>query len=132
DHISLYKSDGLIKLFGLKKLELALLETSGHFTNSDKVKIKLDHHKGMYGVLSMLKCVADDFSFASVDKLSPVKVFFYSCRRLHLWSVRYQDGLYDFWREHCLEIRPDFEDRAMFVPRLIEFCWNVKVISVLE
>ncbi len=34
--------------------------------------------------------------------------------------------------EHCLEIRPDFEDRAMFVSQLIEFCWNVKVISVLE
>jgi hypothetical protein len=76
DEKSLYKSDGLIKLFGLKKLELVLLETSGHFTNSNKGKIKLDHHKGMYGALSMLKCIADDFSFASVDKLSPVKVFF--------------------------------------------------------
>ncbi|KAG1071755.1 hypothetical protein G6F42_025988 [Rhizopus arrhizus] len=115
DEKSLYKSDGLIKLFGLKKLELVLLETSGHFTNSDKVKIKLDHHKGMYGVLSMLKCVADDFSFASVDNFSPVKVFFIHApeTRLHLWSVRYQDGLYDFWREHCLEIRPNFENRAV-------------------
>ncbi|KAI7900449.1 uncharacterized protein BX663DRAFT_517665 [Cokeromyces recurvatus] len=130
DEKSQNKSDGLIKLFGLKNLELVLLETSGHFTNSDKGKIKLDHHKGMYGVLSMLKCVADDFSFASADKFSSVKVFFIHTAEteLHLWSVRYQDGLYDFWREHCLEIRPDFEDRAMFVPQLIEFCWNVKYL----
>lgn len=71
-----YKSDGLIKLFGLKNLELLLLETSGHFSNTDKVKIKLDHHKGMYSILTMLKCIADDFPFASVEVFSRVKVFF--------------------------------------------------------
>ncbi|KAG1046715.1 hypothetical protein G6F43_010813 [Rhizopus delemar] len=37
-----YKSDGLIKLFGLDKLELLLLETSGSFSNKDKNKVKLD------------------------------------------------------------------------------------------
>ncbi|KAG1170910.1 hypothetical protein G6F36_011834 [Rhizopus arrhizus] len=41
-----YKSDGLIKLFGLDKLELLLLETSGSFSNKDKNKVKLGHHKG--------------------------------------------------------------------------------------
>lgn len=76
DETSQYKSDGLIKLFGLKNLELLLLETSGHFSNTDNVKIKLDHHKGMYGILAMLKCIADDFPFASVEAFSRVKVFF--------------------------------------------------------
>lgn len=41
DETSQYKSDGLIKLFGLKNLELLLLETSGHFSNTDKVKLSL-------------------------------------------------------------------------------------------
>lgn len=40
DDKSQYKSDGLMKLFNLKDLELLLLETSGHFKNSDKVKKK--------------------------------------------------------------------------------------------
>ncbi|KAI8065028.1 hypothetical protein BDF21DRAFT_455113 [Thamnidium elegans] len=38
DEKSQYKSDGLAKFFNLKDLELLLLETSGHFKNSDKVK----------------------------------------------------------------------------------------------
>lgn len=71
-----YKTDGLIKLFGLKKLELLVLETSGHFNNTDRVKLNFDHHKGIYGMLSMLKCIADDYCFGSVEKLAEVKVFF--------------------------------------------------------
>lgn len=76
DEKSQYKTDGLIKLFGLKNLELLLLETSGHFSNTDKVKIKLDNHKGMFGILAMLKCIADYYSFASVESFSQIKVFF--------------------------------------------------------
>lgn len=106
---SQYKTDGMIKLFGLKNLELLLLETSGHFSNSDNVKIKLDHHKGIYGILAMLKCIADKYSFASVEKFSRVKVFFLHAAetKLHLWSLHYQpDGFFDLWRESCLQIRP--------------------------
>ncbi|RCH84471.1 hypothetical protein CU098_006160, partial [Rhizopus stolonifer] len=51
DDKSQYKSDGLMKLFNLKDLELLLLETSGHFKNSDKY-------------------IADEYSFASVAKFS--------------------------------------------------------------
>lgn len=81
DEKSQYKSDGLIKLFGLKKQELVLLETSGHFRNTDSTKIKLDHHKRVYGILAMFKCIADDYSFASVGKFCKVKTFFFTCCR---------------------------------------------------
>lgn len=76
DEKSCYKSDGLIKLFGIKQLELLLLETSGHFCNTDSVKLNFDHHKGMFGLLAMLKCIADEFHFASMEKFCKVKVFF--------------------------------------------------------
>ncbi|KAG1167128.1 hypothetical protein G6F47_011510 [Rhizopus delemar] len=65
---SCYKTDGLIKLFGIKQLELLLLETSGHFRNTDSVKLNFDHHKGMFGLLAMLKCIADEFHFANIEK----------------------------------------------------------------
>ncbi|KAG0938477.1 hypothetical protein G6F57_006685 [Rhizopus arrhizus] len=128
---SQYKTDGMIKLFGLKNLELLSLETSGHFSNSDNVKIKLDHHKGIYGILAMLKCIADKYSFASVEKFSRVKVFFLHAAetKLHLWSLHYQpDGFFDLWRESCLQIQPHFEDRMVFLPQLIKFCWNTKCL----
>lgn len=76
DDKSQYKSDGLIKLFGLKERELLLLETSGCFINKDKSKTNFDHHKGVFGALAMLKCIADDYTFASIEKFTEVKVFF--------------------------------------------------------
>lgn len=131
DEKSQYKSDGLVKISNLKDLEILLLESSGHFSNSDKVKINLDHHKGIYGILAMLKCIADEYSFASVAKFSQVKVFFLHAAetKLHLWSMRYQpDGFFDLWRELCLEIKLLFEDRIIFLPQLIRFCWNTKCL----
>lgn len=71
-----YKSDGLVKLFGLNNLELVLLETSGCFINKDKWKVKFDHHKGIYGALAMLKCIVDDCLYASIETFTKVKVFF--------------------------------------------------------
>lgn len=52
--------------------------------------------------------------------------------KLHLWSVRYQDGLFDFWRESCIKILPDFEDRMVYLQQLVQFCWNTKVINTVQ
>lgn len=76
DNSNVYKSDGMIKLYNMKQQEILLLETSGCFSNNDKCKINFDHHKGVFGLLSMLKCVADDYQLGSVDTFKKVKVFF--------------------------------------------------------
>ncbi|PHZ12770.1 uncharacterized protein RHIMIDRAFT_136848 [Rhizopus microsporus ATCC 52813] len=123
-----YKSDGLLKLFGLKELEL-LLETSGCLINKDRTKTNFDHHKGVFGTLAMLKCIADDYAFGSIVNFTKVKVFFLHAadRELHFWSVCYQkEDVFDLWRESSLLIEPDFQDKEDFVPNLIQFCWEVK------
>lgn len=71
-----YKSDDIVKLFGIKDLEILVLETSSKFSNHDKSKINFDHHKGMFGSLAMLKCVTDAFPFGSVETFCEAKVFF--------------------------------------------------------
>lgn len=77
DDKSQYKPDGSIKLFGFKELELLLLETSGCLINKDKNKTNnFDHHKGVFGTLAMLKCIADDYAFASIKYFAKIKVFF--------------------------------------------------------
>ncbi|KAG2193769.1 hypothetical protein INT47_006051, partial [Mucor saturninus] len=124
-----YKSDGLIKLVGLKNLEFVLLETSGTLINKDKNKLKLDHYKGVYGALAMLKCMVDDYSYASLKSFSKVKVFFLhkADKELHFWSVCSQSGgIFDLWREANLKIKPGFDDKADFLPDLVQFCWEVK------
>lgn len=151
---SCYKTDGLIKLFGIKQLELLLLETSGHFRNTDSVKLNFDHHKGMFGLLAMLKCIADEFHFANIEKFCKVKVFFYTQQvtlyftkyssnsncfyiqirsKLHLWSVCFQqEGIFDIWREAELIIKPEYDEKDEYVPDLVKFCWMTKVIRILE
>ncbi|EIE75454.1 hypothetical protein RO3G_00158 [Rhizopus delemar RA 99-880] len=39
-------------------------------------KINFDHHKGMFGILSMLKNIAEQFKFGDVEKFEDVKLFF--------------------------------------------------------
>lgn len=64
DDKNCYKTDGVVELFGLKRLEILLVETSSHFGNKDKVKLNFDHHKGMFGMLAMLKSISDEYQFA--------------------------------------------------------------------
>ncbi|KAG1445994.1 hypothetical protein G6F46_010677 [Rhizopus delemar] len=124
-----YKSDGLIKLYGTKKLKILLFETSGSLNNTDNVKINFDHHKGTFGSLALLKCIADEFFFASVEKFKKVKVFFVHAAesQIQLWSIRFEpEGVFDFWRETFFDIKPDFEDKLAALPMLISFCWTMK------
>lgn len=78
DEKSQYKADGMVRFFGLKKLELLLLETQGPFSNRGSIKIQLDYHKGIYGMLAMLKCITDIFSFASIEKFNALFFFAHS------------------------------------------------------
>ncbi|KAI7898509.1 uncharacterized protein BX663DRAFT_524359, partial [Cokeromyces recurvatus] len=126
-----YKSDGLLKLFGLKELELLLLETSDCLINKDRNKTNFDHHKSVFGTLVMLKCIADDYAFGSVVNFTKVKVFFLHAvdSELHFWSVCYQkEDVFDLWRESTLLIKPDFQDKEDFVLNLMQFCWDIKSV----
>ncbi|ORE05711.1 hypothetical protein BCV72DRAFT_330229 [Rhizopus microsporus var. microsporus] len=91
----------------------------------DKNKGKLDHHKGVYGALAMLKCIVDDYPYATLKAFAKVKVFFLHAAEteLHFWSVYYQNGgVFDLWREANIQVKPDFQDKGDFSPDLVQFC----------
>lgn len=73
---NVYKPDGVVVSFGLKQQEILVLETSGTFTKLDKTKINFDHHKGVYGLLPMIKWIADDYRFGSLDTFTKIKAYF--------------------------------------------------------
>ncbi|KAL9538744.1 hypothetical protein MBANPS3_010706 [Mucor bainieri] len=130
DESSLYLADGLIKLFGLKEVEIVLLETSSHFGCTDSAKIAFDHHKGMYGTLAMLKSIADAFYLGKAETFAKIKVFFVQAagRRLYLWSMRYvEEGpAYELWLEDVLNFKEKFEEREEMLPRAVSFWWLLK------
>ncbi|KAL7322040.1 hypothetical protein PS15p_212131 [Mucor circinelloides] len=59
DESTLYIADGIISLYDFNKVEVLLLETSGRFGSLNNSKSSFDHHKGLFGSLSMLKVTAE-------------------------------------------------------------------------
>ncbi|KAF7722075.1 hypothetical protein EC973_003724 [Apophysomyces ossiformis] len=74
-----YNADGVIRLRGLLETEIMIVETSGSFDKRDKTKISFDLHKGMFGLLSMLKTIADKYEYASIESFKELKMKLTSC-----------------------------------------------------
>ncbi|KAI8359802.1 hypothetical protein BD560DRAFT_405287 [Blakeslea trispora] len=132
DESTLYKADGIISLYGFSRLEILLLETSGHFGSTDNCKISFDHHKGLFGSLSMLKAIADHYSHGSLKIFKNVKVFFVHAagKTVRLWSLRYvpEGPVYELWLEQSYTMDPSFDERADQVPIMIKFYWTLKCL----
>ncbi|KAI7899312.1 uncharacterized protein BX663DRAFT_441561 [Cokeromyces recurvatus] len=125
-----YLADGVIKLYGLKNIEILLLETSGCFGSTDKSKIAFDHHKGLFEVLAMLKSIADEFPMASVETFQKCKVFFThgAGENTYLWSLRFEpkDPIFELWLEDTLYIKPDIDNKLETLPCFLNFFWGMK------
>ncbi|KAL7315306.1 hypothetical protein PS15m_006768 [Mucor circinelloides] len=67
DESTLYIADGIISLYDFNKVEVLLLETSGRFGSLNNSKSSFDHHKGLFGSLSMLKVTAGNYPFRSLE-----------------------------------------------------------------
>ncbi|KAG1046739.1 hypothetical protein G6F43_010788 [Rhizopus delemar] len=98
------KADGVIRLQSLSDIEVCVAEISGVYKNTDMTKINLDHHKGMFGVVSMLKTIADEMEYASLDVFQKIKMI----------------------REDVLTIKPEFKDKEEFLKQAIPFYWSFK------
>lgn len=88
----------------------------------------------MFGLLAMLKSIADEFHYRLLNTLSNSNYFYMQIRKkLHLWSVCFQqEGIFDLWREADLTIKPDYDDKDEYIPALVKFCWMTKVIRILN
>lgn len=71
-----YLADGVLRLAQYQNIEVCLLETSKAMKKAGKSKISFDHHKGMFGLLAMMKRLAHHYELASYETLSNVKIFF--------------------------------------------------------
>ncbi|CEG78388.1 hypothetical protein RMATCC62417_13005 [Rhizopus microsporus] len=130
---SIYLAGGIIKLYGLCELEVLLLETSSHFGCEDKAKSSFDHHKGLFGGVSMLKTIADEPSYGLIEAFSKLKALFVhaSGTRILLWSLKYiKDGpAYELWLEKVFDINPKFGKSVEQLPQALSFYWKLKCLS---
>jgi hypothetical protein len=68
-----YKADGTLEYKGI---EIMLTEISGPFMNTRRSKYTFDIHKAMFGCLSMLRFLCENYEFASLETLEKMKVYF--------------------------------------------------------
>lgn len=75
DRRKVYRADGIIRLNDLDGLEILILETAGPYGSKDERKIAFDNVKGMFGLLAMMKTMADKFCYASVELFQKLKLY---------------------------------------------------------
>jgi hypothetical protein len=125
-----YKADGLIKMYGYKNLKVALLETSSHLGSTKQGKSKFDRHKGLFGILAMLKTIAGEYQYGSLETFKQIKALFIhdSNTTVYLWSMKLapKGDIYDLWLEDSLDIKPYMGDKLESIPNIIQFYWKMK------
>ncbi|CAO3704074.1 unnamed protein product [Rhizopus stolonifer] len=132
DDSTLYYADGMITLYGMEELEVLLLETSSFFGSKKNNKRCFDHHKGLFGSLSMIKTVADEYYLGSIEDFSKIKIIFVQAagRTIYIWSLKYivEGPAYELWLEGRLDINPKFVNKVAELPKIINFYWLLKCL----
>ncbi|CAO3625395.1 unnamed protein product [Cunninghamella blakesleeana] len=88
-----HNADGVSRINGLMDVELLLLETSGSFSKDDNTKFSFDFHKAMFGLLPIIKTIADKYEYASLASIQKLKVYFLhvSGNVCRYWSLNHKD-----------------------------------------
>ncbi|KAG2236613.1 hypothetical protein INT48_000168, partial [Thamnidium elegans] len=124
--------DGIIKLYSLREIEVLLLETSHHFGCKDKTKASFDHHKGLFGALSMLTTIADEFYLGTMEVFSRVKVLFVHAAdtTAYVWSLRYvEEGpAYELWLGGFFDLDIKFDHATEKLLKALNFYWTMKCL----
>ncbi|KAL7308759.1 hypothetical protein PS15m_011926 [Mucor circinelloides] len=78
-----YNAASALRVRDHSNLEVFITEVSSRFLQTDKSKHSTDHHKGMFGLLSMAKAIADNYKHATLATFQDQKVFFLQAYELY-------------------------------------------------
>lgn len=71
-----YNADGTLRANDLSSSEILLTEVSSGYGSNDASKISFDHYKAMFGMLAMIRTLAQLYDKASFKTFSNVKIHF--------------------------------------------------------
>ena len=89
DERSCYKGDAVLRCLDNKtggNMELLLLETSNSYDDTTEKKVNFDFHKGMFGIVAMLKTIADRYNYAPFDSFKKLKLYFMHAHS-RFWTI---------------------------------------------
>ena len=86
----LYNADAIIRATDIGNAEICLLEISNAFDEAGRPKISFDRHKAMFGLLSMIKSIVQEYHHATYKELKKTKfIFIHTHGKLSLSSLLY-------------------------------------------
>lgn len=71
-----YNADGTLRVNDLSATEILLTEVSSGYGSSDAGKISFDHYKAMFGMLAMIRTVAQLYNEATFNTFTKTKIHF--------------------------------------------------------
>ncbi|KAI7898051.1 uncharacterized protein BX663DRAFT_582987 [Cokeromyces recurvatus] len=125
-----YKADGIIFSNRYSDLEILLTEVSNSYKSKDNGKVSFDHHKAMFGMLSMLRTIAMKYKHASFNTFKKVKIHFLHGHgeAIRHWSMSIQTyGVYLMTKEQRVDVPVNFDEKDVLLIPFIEFYKSVAV-----
>ncbi|KAG0171798.1 hypothetical protein DFQ28_004777 [Apophysomyces sp. BC1034] len=116
-----YYADGIMKLNGF---EFLLTEVSSGYNSADKSKVSFDHYKAVFGMLAMLKTLAQQFSQATFGTFSKVKVHFVHAHgtAFRYWSMSTPaKGVYVMVKEQRVVVPVEFHNKDLTLQPFVTF-----------
>ncbi|KAI8070369.1 hypothetical protein BC940DRAFT_235739 [Gongronella butleri] len=120
----IYRPDGLITANDLQKAEILIFEVSNSYNAPDAAEKVFDHCKAMFGSLSMLLTLADNYAEATFATFSKLKVHFVLAHgnAIEHWSMSTQyPGFYAMQMEQRVTVPDSFADKNVFLQPFICF-----------
>ncbi|KAI9496385.1 hypothetical protein BDB00DRAFT_758338, partial [Zychaea mexicana] len=71
-----YNADGVLRADEFLNMEILLTEVSNGYGSNNSGKSSFDHYKAMFGMLAMLRTLAQKYSKASFNTFQKLKVHF--------------------------------------------------------
>lgn len=147
-----YNADGIIST-NSHTLEILLAEVSNGYGSNDQNKISFDHNKAMFGMLAMIKTIAQKYEQAQLSTFKKLKVHFLHGfgRRSYLslqslfikkllllgqgvrhWSLSMQiSNVFLMIKEQRVEVPVRFDEKDLKLISFIEFYKTVAVSPLI-
>ncbi|KAI7851335.1 hypothetical protein BDC45DRAFT_538414 [Circinella umbellata] len=127
-----YHADGKLLVDDMGT-EILLSEVSSSFDENSKGKTSFDHHKAMFGLLTMVRTIAGLFKYSSFETFSKLKLHLihtHDCAIRHWTMSTPAPGLYVLSKEQRVDIINESKKKKNSTVPFVNF--NFTLASALE
>ncbi|KAG1453616.1 hypothetical protein G6F56_007524 [Rhizopus delemar] len=133
-----YNADGKILVEDLST-EILLSEVSSSFGETSKSKTSFDHHKAMFGLLSMIRTIVSLYKYGSFETFSRLKLHFVHThdRAIRHWTMSTPaPGVYVMNKEQRVGVIDEFRKKKNNTVHFVNFTLTlavcIPILSALE